>query len=79
MKFTFKTQIEYLGARRLGTIEYYDIVRIVKKMKNGDEWDIPTHSEEEFNELVEKYKMDPNIVDIMCYEDVSYYDIEEYL
>jgi hypothetical protein len=79
MKFTFKTNAEYHNAQRNGQIEYYDIVRIVRKMKNGDEWDIPSHSEEEFNELMEKYKNDPNIVETLCYEDVSYYDIEEYL
>ncbi|MEI6880462.1 MAG: hypothetical protein WCK82_03975 [Bacteroidota bacterium] len=79
MKFTFKTEAEYHRAQKSGRIEYYDIVRIVRKMKNGDEWDIPTHSEEGFNELMEKYKNDPNIVETLCYEDVSYYDIEEYL
>ena len=79
MKFTFKTKASYDAACRTGRIDHYDMVRIVRKLKNGDEWDIPTHSEEEFNELMDKYKKDPNIVEITHYQDVSFYDLLEYL
>lgn len=78
MNFTFKTKLSYEAACRTGGIDHYDIVRIVRTMTNGDEWDIPTHSEEEFNELMDKYRNNPNVMEITHYPDVSYYDLEEY-
>jgi len=79
MKFTFKTKASYDAACRTGRIDHYDMARIIKKFNSGEEWDIPTHSEEEFNELMEKYKSDPNVAEVGHYQDVSFYDLEEYL
>jgi len=78
MHFTFKTNADYESSRRMGTIDHYSIMRIVRKLRNGDEWDIPTNSEEEFNQLMEKWKKDEDVVTITYYPDFSFHDPEEY-
>ena len=73
--FTFETDNELFNAEASGYIDYYDLVRICRKVSDVGTMDYPCKSRETFERHLAEYK--DSIVRI--YPAKSYYDVNDYL